>query len=42
VRDEHAAMEGETVSLDAAFSNGLLFPGEPNCRCVVTYAVVED
>lgn len=42
VRDEHAAMEGETVSLDAAFSNGLMFPGEPNCRCVVTYAVVED
>lgn len=37
VRDEHAAMEGETVPLDASFSNGLDFPSEPNCRCVLTY-----
>jgi HK97 family phage portal protein len=35
VRDEHAAMEGETVPLDARFSNGLEGPGEPNCRCGV-------
>lgn len=35
VRDEHAAMDGETVPLDATFSNGLEGPGEPNCRCVI-------
>jgi HK97 family phage portal protein len=35
VRDEHAAMEGEMVALDARFSNGLEGPGEPNCRCVI-------
>jgi HK97 family phage portal protein len=33
VRDEHAAMDGESVGLDDAFSNGLHTPGEPNCRC---------
>lgn len=37
VRDEHAAMEGETVGLNEVFSNGLDFPQEPNCRCVLTY-----
>lgn len=37
-RDEHAAMDGETVGIDEAFSNGLMQPGEPNCRCVVTYS----
>lgn len=37
-RDEHAVMDGETVPIDQAFSNGLMQPGEPNCRCVVTYA----
>jgi SPP1 gp7 family putative phage head morphogenesis protein len=35
VRDEHAAMDGETVPLDGRFSNGLEGPGEPNCRCVI-------
>lgn len=39
-RDEHVAMEGETVDIDALFSNGLSFPSEPNCRCVVLYAEV--
>lgn len=29
---------GETVPIDEPFSNGLTQPGEPNCRCVVTYA----
>ncbi len=33
-RDEHVAIEGETVGIDEVFSNGLQFPGEPNCRCV--------
>ncbi|MFC4485873.1 phage minor head protein, partial [Cupriavidus campinensis] len=32
-RDEHAAMDGETVALSESFSNGLMQPGEPNCRC---------
>jgi SPP1 gp7 family putative phage head morphogenesis protein len=40
-RDEHVALEGETVGIDETFSNGLQFPSEPNCRCVVTYAEVE-
>jgi HK97 family phage portal protein len=42
----HVALEGETVQLDAKFSNGLKFPRDPddprpeeviNCRCYVTY-----
>ncbi|MFB9994086.1 phage portal protein [Deinococcus oregonensis] len=40
-RDQHAAMDGETVALDEAFSNGLMQPGEPNCRCVVIYQPAE-
>jgi len=41
-RDEHVAMEGETVAIDDVFSNGLDFPSEPNCRCTVTYSEVTD
>lgn len=41
-RDEHVAMEGETVGIDEKFSNGLDFPSEPNCRCTVTYSEVND
>lgn len=37
-RDEHVAMEGETVSIDSTFSNGLQYPSEPNCRCTLLYA----
>ncbi len=37
VRDEHVALEGERVPVDAAFSNGLAFPSEPNCRCTLLY-----
>lgn len=40
-REEHAAMDGEEVDIDAVFSNGLLAPGEPNCRCSMTYRIVE-
>ncbi len=36
VRPEHAAMNGETVGLEKTFSNGLMVPGEPNCRCTIT------
>lgn len=41
-RDEHAAMDGETVDVDASFSNGLQAPGEPNCRCATIFAIAED
>ena len=42
----HVALEGETVPIDAKFSNGLRFPRDPddprpeeliNCRCYLTY-----
>lgn len=40
-RDEHSLMDGEEVEVDELFSNGLMFPGDPNgeakevinCRC---------
>lgn len=34
-RDEHAAMDGQERAIDALFSNGLMYPSEPNCRCTV-------
>ena len=37
VRDEHEAIDGETVKLDGTFSNGLEYPSEPMCRCVLTF-----
>ena len=37
VRDEHEAMDGETVGLNEVFSNGLEYPSEPMCRCVLTF-----
>lgn len=37
VRDEHEAMDGETVKLDGVFSNGLEYPSEPMCRCVLSF-----
>jgi HK97 family phage portal protein len=33
-RDEHVELEGETVGIDEPFSNGLMYPSEPNCRCM--------
>ena len=43
VRDDHASVTGEIVDNDKPFSNGLMFPGDPNgepgqvinCRCVL-------
>ena len=43
VRDDHAAVTGEEVESDEPFSNGLMFPGDPDgapwqtigCRCVL-------
>ena len=42
-RHSHVVMDGEKVDLDEVFSNGLLFPGDPdglgsevyNCRCTL-------
>lgn len=44
-REEHAAMDGETVALDEPFSNGQMWPGDPaggaennaNCKCSVVF-----
>ena len=41
-RDSHASVDGEERPMDTPFSNGLMFPGDPNgpaeeiinCRCV--------
>lgn len=44
VRDEHQdgiGVGGEIVELDSKFSNGLGFPQEPNCRCVLGPAFIE-
>jgi len=45
VRDEHEDMPvgvgGEIVPLDEKFSNGLMYPSEPNCRCVIAPAFLE-
>jgi SPP1 gp7 family putative phage head morphogenesis protein len=43
VRDDHADVTGEEVDYEKPFSNGLMFPGDPdgsaeeviNCRCVL-------
>ena len=44
-RDSHAALDGEAVDVDKKFSNGLMYPGDPNgppgevynCRCTLVY-----
>jgi hypothetical protein len=44
-RDEHAAMNGETVGIREPFSNGMMWPGDPsggadenaNCMCSVDF-----
>lgn len=41
VRDEHAAIEGETVPIDQPFSNGLMHPSEPNCRCRARFLEIQ-
>lgn len=46
----HAGVDGEQIPLDEAFSNGLLFPGDPNgeaaevcnCRCTMGYFAARD
>lgn len=43
---DHVSLEGETVAIDAVFSNGMRYPRDPddgrpeeviNCRCYLTY-----
>lgn len=44
VRDEHQdgiGVGGEIVGLEESFSNGLKYPQEPNCRCVLGPAFLE-
>ena len=44
VRDEHQdglGVGGEIVELDGTFTNGLSYPSEPNCRCVLGPAFIE-
>lgn len=46
-RDSHAELDGEIVPVDERFSNGLMFPGDPqghpsevyNCRCTMAGAL---
>ena len=42
-RPEHVAMQGETVPIDSAFSNGEMVPGEStyNCRCISRYTLAK-
>jgi len=41
VRAEHEAIDGEIVGLEENFSNGVPYPQEPNCRCVLGAAFIE-
>ena len=34
-RAQHMELNGDIVKLDEEFSNGLMYPQEPNCRCVI-------
>lgn len=34
-RDEHVKLDGEIKGVNEVFSNGLMHPAEPNCRCVI-------
>lgn len=46
VRDSHAAIDGDTIDIGAAFANGMRYPHEPgapadeviNCRCSLNYS----
>lgn len=41
VRPEHEELDGTELGVDEEFSNGLKEPGEPNCRCTLTYRVLD-
>lgn len=40
-RDEHADLNGDIVPVGSTFANGLMYPEEPNCRCVIGPAFVD-
>lgn len=40
-REEHLELNGEIVELNKTFSNGLEYPQEYNCRCVLAPAMFE-
>lgn len=48
-RESHESIDGQTVPLDQPYSNGLMFPGDPDgraaevieCECVETYTIEE-
>lgn len=40
-RPEHVALNGDIIKLDDSFANGLQYPQEPNCRCVIAPAFEE-
>ena len=45
VREEHqngVGVGGEIIPLDKKFTNGLSYPNEPNCRCVIAPAFIEE
>ena len=39
VREEHAALDGETVPNDETFSDGSMYPDAPNCRCDIQQTI---
>lgn len=39
-REAHLVLDGEIVDTRATFSNGLAYPSEPNCRCVIAPAII--
>lgn len=49
IREAHESIDGQTVPLDQPYSNGLMFPGDPDgraaevidCCCVETYTIEE-
>lgn len=40
-RDEHVELDGTIVGVDTPFANGLQYPQEPNCRCVIAPALFD-
>jgi HK97 family phage portal protein len=50
VRESHEALDGQAVGLNAQFSNGLKYPGDPagqpaeviNCRCTIAPVVSKE
>ena len=40
-RPEHVELNGDIIKLDDSFANGLQYPQEPNCRCVIAPAFEE-